>query len=265
MPANLRLDGRVAVITGGGTGIGRAISLALAKAGADIVVSARRLQPLEDVADEITRLGRKAMTVSCDVTKSEEVDSMVGRVLLEFGHADIMVNNAGVVKEHEPKPMWEITDDEWRLGIDTNLTSAFYCCRALSKHMINRKSGVVINLASDTAIRAMAGRFMYTVGKAGIINLTQALAITWVDFGIRVNCITLGMFRTWRSGEEYERSARVIPVGKVGEPEDVGPMAVYLASDASSYITGQVFIIDGGTLAAGYAPSNYQPVIPLQD
>ncbi len=265
MSNSIRLDGRVAIVTGGGTGIGRVISLALAGAGADIVVTAKRAGPLEEAVRAINNLGRRAMAIPCDVTKSEEVNLMMESAIHNFGHVDILVNNAGIVREHEPKPVWEITDDEWRLGIDTNLTSAFYCCRALAKHMVERRSGIIINIASATALRGVVGRFMYGAGKAGVINLTQALALTWADCGIRVNCITLGMFRTWRTDEEYGRSARVIPLGRVGNPEEVGPLAVYLASDASSYVTGQLFVMDGGTLAAGYAPGNYQPTIQLSE
>lgn len=265
MPDKFRLDGKVAIVTGGGTGVGRAISLSLAKAGADVVVTARRLEPLEDVAGEIAGLGRKALAVSCDVTESEKVNRMVSQAISEFGHVDILVNNAGVVKEHEPKPLWEITDDEWRLGIDTNLTGAFYCCRALAKHMVERRSGTIINISSCSGIRSMPGRFAYTAAKAGIINFTQSLAVTWADYNIRANCIAAGMLRTWRTAEDYDKSARVIPLGRVGEPEDIGSLAVYLASDASSYVTGQVFVVDGGTLAAGYAPVNYQPIIPLEE
>jgi 3-oxoacyl-[acyl-carrier protein] reductase len=261
----LRLVGKVAIMTGGGGGLGRAMCLAFARAGADIVVSDMRLDPMIEVAQEVIKLGRKAISISCDVTKSSEVNRMIDEAVSEFGHVDILVNNAGIVREQQPKPIWEITDQEWYLGIDTNLAGAFFCCRGIAKHMFERRSGTIINIASATGLRGTRDEFIYCSAKAGVVRLTQSLALSGADYGIRVNCIAPGAFRTFRPPEEYQKRSRFIPVGRVGEPEEIGPLAVYLASDASSYITGQVFIIDGGALAGGYAPSNYMPTTVTEE
>lgn len=262
---NLRLKDKVAIITGGGGGLGRAICLAFARAGADMVVTDMRVESMNEVTEEVTKLGRKALGLRCDVTKSFEVNQMVDKAISEFGRVDILVNNAGIVREQQPKPIWEITDQEWYLGIDTNLTGAFYCCRGIAKHMLERRSGIMINMASGAGIRGVRDQFMYCSAKAGVILLTQSLAHTWASDGIRVNGIAPGTVRTFRPQEEYQKRGRFVPMGRVGEPEEISYLALYLASDASSYITGQVFVIDGGSLAGGYTPIDYAPIISLAE
>jgi len=261
----LGLNNKVAIITGAGGGLGRAICLAFAQAGTEIVVTDMRVEAMHDVIEEVIKLGQKAMGIPCDVTKSFEVNRMVDKAISEFGHVDILVNNAGIVREQQPKPIWEITDEEWHLGIDTNLTGAFYCCRGIAKHMVERHSGIIINIASAAGIRGISDQFMYCSAKAGIVLLTQSLALTWASYGIRVNAIAPGTVRTFRSSEEYEKRGRFVPMGRVGEPEDISHLALYLASDASSYITGQVFIVDGGSMAGGFAPIDYAPIIPFEE
>jgi NAD(P)-dependent dehydrogenase (short-subunit alcohol dehydrogenase family) len=261
----LKLIDQVAVITGGGGGLGRAICLVFAQAGATIVVTDMRVESMNEVTEEVIKLGQKAIGIRCDVTKSIEVNQMVDKAIAEFGRVDILVNNAGIVREQQPKPIWEITDQEWHLGIDTNLTGAFFCCRAIAKHMIERGKGTVINMASGAGIRGISDQFMYCSAKAGIILLTQSLALTWATYGIRVNAIAPGTVRTFRSSEEYEKRGRFVPMGRVGEPEDISHLALYLASDASSYITGQVFIVDGGSMAGGFAPIDYAPIMPFEE
>ena len=261
----LRLNDKVAVITGGGGGLGRAMCLAFAQAGATIVVSDMRVESMNEVTEEVTKLGQKAMGIRCDVTKSFEVNQMVDKAISEFGRVDILVNNAGIVREQQPKPIWEITDQEWHLGIDTNLTGAFYCSRGIARHMIERHSGIIINIASGAGIRGIRDQFMYCSAKAGVILLTQSLAHTWANYGIRVNGVAPGTVRTFRPQEEYQKRGRFVPMGRVGEPEEISYLALYLASDASSYITGQVFVIDGGSLAGGYTPIDYAPIIPFEE
>lgn len=258
------LDGEVAIVTGGGTGLGKAISLALAGAGADIVLAARRPGPLEEVAAQVKSLGRRALAIPTDVTDSKQVESMVARAVSEFGGIDILVNNAGaMVKGEGSKPVWEITDQEWHQGIDVNLTGAFYCCRAVAKHMIERRRGRIINISSAAGLRGMRYQPMYCSSKAGVIGLTMTLALSWAEWGVRVNCLAPAWLATWYSPEEYESRARLMILGRVGLPGEVGPLAVYLASDASQYVTGQVFSIDGGVSAGGAAPVGYAPAVAL--
>lgn len=256
------LDGKTAIVTGGGTGLGRAISLALAKAGADIAIAAIpvTLKEMNETSAEIKQLGRNSIVISVDIADSQQVNAMVARTIEELGKVDILVNNAGMV-EREAKPIWEISDEEWHKVMDVNLSGTFFCCRAVAKHMTERKQGRIINIASIAGMRGLRNNFMYCSSKAGIISLTQVLALSWTELGIKVNAIAPAFFATWRSPEEYEAVARFIPVGRVGKPEEIGPLAVYLASDASDYVTGQVFCIDGGTSAGGYAPTGYIPVI----
>jgi 2-deoxy-D-gluconate 3-dehydrogenase len=274
----LRIDGRTAIVTGGGTGLGRAMSIALAEAGADITLAARRVERLEETASEVRKRGRRALVVPTDVTKSRQVNQMVARTISEFGKVDILVNNAGIIRKLEDsgatqKQMWEITDNDWHLGIDTNLGGAFFCSRAVAKHMVERKKGKIINVASGFGLRGLRNDFTYCCGKGGMIQLTRALAMTFARDGINANCIAPGLI--WHS-EQYSRPlseeeikeskkarGRFIPMGRVGESDEVGPLAVFLASDASDYVTGGVFIIDGGALSAGYAPTGYAPLITI--
>jgi len=260
----LKLNGRVAVITGGGGGLGTAISLALANAGADIVVTDFRKQDGEKTATTINGLGHRAIFIPADITKSEEVNKMIDMAISQWGKVDILVNCAGIVREETRKPIWEISDSEWHLGIDTNLSGAFYCSRAVAKHMVKRKWGRIINIASGFGLRGLRDGFIYCSAKAGVILLTKSLALTFALEGIRVNAIAPGLFRTWEPEEVYEARSRFIPMGRVGNPEEIGALVVFLSSDAADYITGEVFAIDGGTLANGYAPYGYTPLIPIQ-
>jgi len=261
----LDLEGMTAIVTGGGTGLGRAMALALAEAGASIVLAARRRQPLEETAAEIEKLGAKTLVVPTDVTRSEQVNAMVSLAIQEMGKVDILVNNAGVVREEVRKPLWEITDEEWRRGIDTNLTGTFYCCRAVGRHMVDRNYGRIVNISSGFGIRGLRDNFMYCAAKAGVILLTKSLALTWGGYNIRVNCVAPGLFRTFRPREFYDARAPLIPMGRVGLPEEIGPLVVFLSSPACDYINGEVFCADGGALAGGYAPVSYAPAVPLEE
>ncbi len=277
MLEKLTLEGKVAVVTGGGGGLGTAISLALAEAGADIIVTDFRPKDGENAAAEVVGLGRRAVFIAADVTKSEEVNGMMSRAISRWGKVDILVNCAGVVRgeadDRAGKPFWEITDQEWHLGIDTNLTGAFFCSRAVAKHMVERKWGRIINIASGFGLRGLRNGFMYCCAKGGVAQLTRVLALTFAQDGINCNCIApgllwhVGQFARSLSEEEARESraarGRFIPNGRVGEPREIGALVVYLASDASDYVTGEVFAIDGGTLASGSAPTGYAPVIPI--
>jgi NAD(P)-dependent dehydrogenase (short-subunit alcohol dehydrogenase family) len=264
MLEKLSLDGRVAVVTGGGGGLGTAISLVLAEAGADIVVTDFRPEDGERTAGKVIGIGRKAVFLPADVTKSDQVNNMMAKAIGQWGKVDILVNCAGIVREEQPKPVWELSDFEWHRGIDTNMTGAFYCSRAVVKHMVDRKYGRIINIASGFGMRGRRNSFMYNTAKAGVILFTMSLALTLSRDGIRVNAVAPGLFQTWGGQARYAAAGPLIPMGRVGQPREIGLLAVYLASDASDYSTGEVFSVDGGALFGGYAPVNYAPVIAME-
>lgn len=279
VPGRGRLKGKVAIITGGGTGLGRAMARALAREGADVVVTARRMGPLEEAAREVRELGGRALAISTDVTDSQQVNRMVERALAEMGRIDILINNAGIVRGERSKPIWDITDEEWRRGIDTNLSGAFYTCRAVGKHLVAQKSGKVVNVASGYGLRGGRDNYMYCCAKGGVIQLTRTLALTWARDNVQVNCLVPGFVSTrdlqpqptaasrpeGYRGMAVPMSGELIPVGRIGVPEDIGSLGLFLASDASAYITGEVFAADGGGLAGGFAPTGYAPVISMRE
>jgi NAD(P)-dependent dehydrogenase (short-subunit alcohol dehydrogenase family) len=262
------LHGKVAVVTGGGGGLGTAISLSLAKAGADIVVTDFRHQDGEKTSARVLETGRKSVFFPADITKSSEVNSMMSRAIAQWGHVDILINCAGIVRsktgDATRRSLWDISDQDWSLGINTNLSGAFFCSRAVAKHMVERKWGRIVNIASGWGLRGLRNSFMYNTAKAGVITLTMTLALTFAKDGIRANCIAPGLFRTWEPQERYESRGQFIQMGRVGQPEEIGALAVFLSSDAADYITGELFPVDGGTLADGYAPTGYAPVIPMK-
>jgi 3-oxoacyl-[acyl-carrier protein] reductase len=268
MLEKLQLEGRVAVVTGGSGGLGMAIAIALAEAGANIVVNGRRAEAGEQTVVEVRKIGREAVFIKADVTKTDEINNLMSKAIEQWGRVDILANCAGIVKSEtgestsvSRKPLWELTDEEWHMGMDTNLSGAFFCTRAISKHMAERKSGRIINISSGFGYRGLKNAFMYTAAKAGLITLTMSLSLTLAEYGINVNSIAPGLFRTYGTKERYDASAKYIPIGYVGESAEVGGLAVYLASDASDYVTGETFIIDGGALANGAAPSGYIPAM----
>jgi 3-oxoacyl-[acyl-carrier protein] reductase len=268
MLEKLQLEGRVAVVTGGSGGLGRAIAIALAEAGANIVVNGRRAEAGEQTVVAVRKIGQDAVFIKADVTKTDEINNLMLKAIEQWGRVDILANCAGIVKSKigestsiSRKLLWELTDEEWHTGMDTNLTSAFFCTRAISKHMAEMKSGRIINISSGFGYRGLKNAFMYTAAKAGLITLTMSLSLTLAEYGVNVNSIAPGLFRTYGTKDRYDASAKYIPIGYVGEPAEVGGLAVYLASDASGYVTGETFIIDGGALANGAAPSGYIPAM----
>ncbi len=263
----LRLDGKVAVVTGAGRGLGQQMALALAEAGADVVCASRTKEQIEATAEAVRATGRRALAVQTDVRYSEQCNALIDATVEEFGTLDIMLSNAGIgdARGHATE-LWDVNDDDWRDTLDVNLSSAFYCARAASKKMIdlNKSQGVIINVASGTALRAYTQNFGYGAAKAGVIALTKSLAVMLQRYNIRVNCIIPG-FVAQRPAAKPEieammqKQARYYPVQRLGEAWELGPLALYLASDASSYVTGQGFIIDGGGLAGGVAPVGFAP------
>ena len=267
---NGTLQGKVAIVTGGGTGLGKSMCLLMAKEGCAIVVAARRVNAIEQTAREVRDLGSKALAIPTDVTDTGQVKNLVERTIAEMGGLDILVNNAGIVRGQVPKPLWEITDEDWRIGIDTNLSGAFYCCRAAMKHFVDQKHGKIINIASGNGMRGARGDYMYGTAKAGVIDLTRVLAITFAQSNIQVNCIAPGFVDVRHMQpepvtREVTRTAQFIPVGRFGVPDDIGHLALFLASDASDYVTGCLFANDGGGLAGGVAPTGYAPAIEMEE
>jgi NAD(P)-dependent dehydrogenase (short-subunit alcohol dehydrogenase family) len=262
----LRLEGKRAVVTGAGRGLGQQMAIALAQAGADVVCAARTREQLEATAEAIEALGRRAVVQPTDVRDAARCDELVETCMRELGGIDIMLSNAGIgdARGHGVE-LWDVSDDDWHDTLDVNLSSAFYCARAASKAMAEQgRGGVIINVASGTALRAYTQNFAYGAAKAGVIALTKSLAVLLRPHDIRVNCIIPGFVaqRPPRSDEEaawMQQRARYYPVGRMGEAWELGPLAVYLASEASSYVTGQGFIIDGGGLAGGLAPVGFAP------
>ncbi len=261
------LDGKVTIVTGGGTGLGRAMVGALARAGSNVVIAARRPGPIEDAAQEVRALGRRALAIPTDVTQSERVNAMVQQCLDEFGRVDVLINNAAMLGAPRT-PIWDMTDEEWRLGINANLTSAFYCARAVARHMTDQGSGKIINVASGYGVRGGRDMYTYTCGKGGMVQLTRTLALSLGPFGVTANTILPGFIPTKGTDamrESLPRAADRVPMGKFPTPADIGPIAVFLASAASDYMNGQCVTIDSGGLAGGFAPTGHAPVIPLEE
>ena len=247
------LEGRVAIVTGASRGIGRAIALAYAEEGADLALAARSKPDLEETADLVGRQGGRALVIPTDVTAFAEVEALVARTLTDLGGLDILVNNSGVAKV---APLAEASVDDWRWMVETNLSGVFYGCRAAAPHLIARRRGKVINIASVLGAVGLPGYTMYSATKGGVIALTRALGVEWARHGIQVNALAPGWFATDMTHPAFadprvgERLARDIPMRRIGKPEEIGPLAVYLASAASDFMTGQTIFLDGGHSAA---------------
>ena len=251
------LERKVAVVTGGRRGIGRAIALAFAEAGADVAVADFVVEggELAAVAEEIQRLGRRSLAFQTDVTRSSDVDNMVQRVIDELGVIDILVNNAGIVGLGST--VLETTEDDWDKVIDVNLKGCYLCSQAVGKEMVKQRRGNIINMASvgGLKVRRRGRGAAYSISKAGIIMLTRILAVELASYNIRVNAIAPSMVRTEMAQSIIADPKAIaaeearIPLGRVGEPEDIAATALFLASDASSYVTGHTVIAEGGQLA----------------
>ena len=249
------LDGRVAVITGGGTGIGRGAALVLAAHGADVVLSARRPEPLEATAHEVEALGRRALALPADVTKAEECQRIIDRTIEAFGRVDIVVNNAGGA---ETKSVMRWTEEEWHHVMDLNLGSVWFLSRAAATHMIEQGKGAIVNISSGAGLLAMPQAAPYGAAKAAVNNLTGALAAAWTPKGVRVNAIAVGAVRAAtllddaaRYGIDPDAIGLMNAQGRLGEPEEIGYGVLFFASDASSFCSGQTLYMHGGPGASG--------------
>ncbi len=255
----MRLANRVSLITGASRGIGRAIALAYAREGADVVVNySSSVEAAEKVADEVRALGRRALVVQADVADKAAVEEMVGKTIREFGRIDILVNNAGMAIVG---PSIELEESQWRRGLDVLLTGVFFCSQAAGKEMIKQKSGKIVNIASMAGLVGIPERACYISAKAGVIGMTRVLAVEWAQYNININSICPGFIKTDIIAGLIERGLydektlnTLTPLGKIGEPDDVANIAVFLASDESKNITGQSIVTDGGWSTYKYLP-----------
>lgn len=248
------LSGKVALVTGGSRGIGQSIALGLAEAGADIVLAARNLPDLELVAQEITQMGRRALPVSANIRHLSDIDNLVKKTLDEFHHIDILVNNAGTSPAFGS--VFNIDEKMWDVIVGLNLKGYFFLSQAVGKVMREKGGGNIINVSSRHAFKPGVGLGVYSVTKAGVISLTQVLAQEWGQYNIRVNAIAPGSVKTRLAGGLLSMPALVkeeegnTALGRLAEPEEMVNAVIFLASDASSYMTGQTITLDGGHFAS---------------
>jgi NAD(P)-dependent dehydrogenase (short-subunit alcohol dehydrogenase family) len=243
------LEGKVAIVTGASRGLGQYAARAFAKAGADLVITSRTLASLVEFQSEIAKLGRKVLPLELDVTDHGSIQKMVAAAHAEFGKLDILLNNAGC---NIRKPALDVTWDEWNTILNTNLRGPFFVAQAIAKHMIAQRWGRIINIGSVTSVAGYAGLGPYGASRGGIKQLTMSLAADWGPHGITVNCLAPGWFKTAQNKVLYEDTGWVdylverIPLGRPGEPHDLDGALVFLASEASKYVTGQTLLVDGG-------------------
>jgi NAD(P)-dependent dehydrogenase (short-subunit alcohol dehydrogenase family) len=254
----LRLNGKVALITGAGTGIGQATAILFAKEGADIVAANLELAEAEETAEVIRKIGRRAAAIAADISKPDEIHAMVDTAINAFGGIDVLVNNAGVGALN--LPTFEIRDMEaWNKVFEINVGATFLCCQRVGQWMTTHGGGKIINVASQTGIAGVPYVNAYGPSKAAVINMTRSLAVEWAKYKINVNCVAPCWTRTRRLEKAIEKGVvslaeiqKRCPMGRPAEPEDVAKAILFLASDDASFITGITLPVDGGWLAYGY-------------
>lgn len=246
------LEGKIAIVTGGKRGIGRTIGLTFAEAGADVVVCGRTPTDLEKVAEEIRALGRRSLAVRTDVSIKTDVENLIAQTVSEFGTIDIFVNNAMVDARH---PLLKAPEEAWDKLMSTGLKGYFLCSQAVARVMRERKRGNIINIASGAGVKVAPGNGIYGVAKAGVIMLTKYLALELAHHNIRVNAISPSLVKTeftetlWSDPDMLSRLVSRVPLGRIMDVSELAGAALFLASDASSYITGHNLVIDGGMTA----------------
>jgi 2-deoxy-D-gluconate 3-dehydrogenase len=248
------LDGQIALVTGGSQGIGRAIAIGLAECGADVAILSRDIDKSGEVLEKIKQIGKKSIAISCDISKISDINEKVEYILEEFGAINILVNSAG---RHVKVPSFEMTELQWDEVFSTNIKGLFWVCKSVGKGMVENGGGSIINIASINGLIPFPDILAYSTSKAGVIMLTKSLAGDWAKYGIRVNAIAPGVIPTDLNRDALKTPGRKeavmnkTPMGKLGVAEDIVGAAVYLASPASAFVTGETIVVDGGFLAKG--------------
>lgn len=250
----LELNDRCAVVIGGTSGIGRAIAHGLAEAGADVVSTSRRAEQVEAAAGEIEGYGRRSLRVTSDVDDRESMNDLLDACIVEFGKVDILVNSAGRTKR---VPALDFGEEDWEAIMDTNLTGTLRSCQIFGRHMVERGYGRIINIASLSSFVSLFEVAAYSASKAAVASLTKSLAVEWAKSGVNVNAIAPGVFKTALNQKLLDETPRGqeflmrTPMGRFGQVEELAGAAVFLASEAASFVTGEVLVVDGGFLASG--------------
>jgi len=258
MSLNFSLDGKIAIVTGGGKGIGKQIALAYARSGADVVVCGRNAETLDETVEEIKKLNRCGLGIKTDIQKISDIKSAVDKTIAKFGHIDILVNNAGV---NRTGPSLEVTEETWDMILDTNVKGMFFFCQAVGRYMIKQKRGKIINIGSIISKVGIGYNVPYSASKGAVNLLTKALALEWIKNNIQVNAIGPGYVITDQVRWIFQKTKLVDksfiyrqPSGRAGTVEDIEGAAVFLASEASDYINGEMIFVDGASTAGWVGP-----------